>query len=60
MEKIYAYIRQNLLAFSIGMVALCGYGYLTLTGKECFNCKQTEIYKSDQRQGGNHLRFRHK
>jgi|GEM_PF-2790020 len=60
MEKTYTYIRQNLLAFAIGAVALFSYSYLTLSGRECFNCKQTETYKSDQRNGAAYLRFRHK
>lgn len=59
MEKIYAFVRQHLLAISIGVGVLCLYGFLTWSGRECFNCKQTETYKSDS-PSGTALRFRHK
>lgn len=59
MEKTIAFIRQNLLACAIAAGVLCCYGYLTLAGKECFNCEQTQSYKSDARHGSG-LRFRHK
>ncbi len=60
MEKTYAYIRQNWIACTLGALVLCSFAYLTLSGRECFNCKQTEIYKSGQARGATYLRFRHK
>ena len=59
MEKIYAYIRQNVFAFTLGAGVLLWFGYQTFAGRECFNCEQTETYKSDSRQNAG-LRFRHK
>ena len=60
MEKVYAYIRQNLPALAFGLGVLFLYGFLTWSGRECFNCKQTETYKSGSQRGATYLRFGHK
>jgi hypothetical protein len=59
MKRVLDFIRQNLLVCAISALSLGIYGYLTLSGKECFNCKRTEIYKTGQR-SNTYLRFRHK
>lgn len=60
MQNIIALFRRNVFALFVGLFAVGSFGYLTFSGKECFNCKQTETYKSEQRGGGAYLRFRHK
>lgn len=61
MEKITAFIRQNLFAFILGAGSLGLFFYYSLNGKECFNCEQTQTYKPDQSgRATTGLRFRHK
>ena len=59
MDKLHTFIRQHWIACLVGAAVLCGYGYLTFRGSECFNCEQTEVYKSDQRRSSG-SRFLHK
>ena len=60
MKKVTDFIRQNLLVCAIGAFALGSYSYLTFSGRECFNCKSTEVYKSGSPRTSSALRFRHK